>query len=119
MCLQIELEELEQCRRILQRQCRTNGALMLCAAVETQHDPERGDGPCLPANTLQQRRRHAGEQKQQAFQLLYRKVQFHSLHQTGFEARFYREHQVRPRATRERMQLLSRLTEPRNQICLC
>src|ERR1700678_3701945 len=92
---------------------------MLCAAVETQHDPERGDGACLPAKTLQELRRHTGEQKQQTFQLLYRKVQFHALHQTGFEARFYREHQVRPCTASERMQLLSRLTEPRNQICLC
>jgi hypothetical protein len=33
MHFQIELKELEQCRRILQRQRWTNGALMLCLGI--------------------------------------------------------------------------------------
>jgi hypothetical protein len=53
---------------------------MLCAPIETEYDPERGDSPCFPTNALQQRRRHTGEQKQQTLQLLYRKVQLHALH---------------------------------------
>src|ERR1700678_4069705 len=87
MHLQIELYQLEQCCRILQRQRRTNGALMLCTAVEKEYEAECGDGPRFPANAVQQRSRHARKQEEQTFKFFYREVQVHALYQTGLEAR--------------------------------
>src|SRR2546430_6853756 len=89
---------------------------MLLSAVKMEYDTKQSNGTCLRLHPLQQRVCHAREQEQQRLQHLYGKVQFHAFNQALLEARLYREHQVWPRPTSERMQSLSRLPDTRNQI---